>query len=295
MQLLYMMIAVLLALVRTSIVVENEGRDTWRHKVTNMVGGIEKTAVMILIKKIDVALGREIFQYTCAGTIIHQEYVLTTAHCLDNVALDDILVVAGENDMTKIYNMTTMEVITNGDASSHKVKRIAIHPQYLESPELHLDIALLELKSRIVLDRNTELARLPPPGINAYNNKDVNEGGWGYARKLPTVKRFVKYPNIPNKFEVERDVDCTRIFEAKSINFSPGLELCANEKGKISGDGFYGGGLIYRGWEYPIILAIHTATSDGTKVYRKTEDVLSWIDMEANIRFYLSKIYCTGC
>ena len=144
---------------------------------------------MILMKRDNRRYEEEKYEYECAGTIIGDKHILTAAQCVrcvDNndcdqsVAIGDMIVVAGEDDMAKLYD-DNMELITSGDASLHEVKRIIMHPNY-HYPDNKWDIALLELKTSIIFNNNIEAARLPPPGM-MYTKEWVKTGGWGSVRE----------------------------------------------------------------------------------------------------------------
>merc|ERR1719495_3011497 len=100
-----------------------------------MIGGQErrgKSAVMILLRSEHWRYEEEKYQYECAGTIISDKHILTAAQCVhsdQNVAIGDIMVVAGENDMANLYD-SNMELNPSGDASLHEVNRIMTHPNY---------------------------------------------------------------------------------------------------------------------------------------------------------------------
>ena len=143
-------LAWLLALVRASLTTQASDKSkSVNHHVPYMIGGREqrvRSAVMILFKREHQT--EEKYEYECAGTIVSDKHILTAAtclHCVDNndcdqnVARDDMMVVAGEDDMAKLYD-DDMELITSDDASLHKVKRIIIHPDYSYGMEPRIGI-----------------------------------------------------------------------------------------------------------------------------------------------------------
>ena len=273
MKLLY--VAVLLTLVEA--IITTQDMVTMKQS-EDMIGGdpmIVKSAVMILIRGWHQKVGKELHQYECAGTIIDQQFILTAAncfHCLDNddcshdkFSMSDILVVAGEHDMDKIYDKSIKDVKTSGNASSHEVKRIARHPNY-NFPKFKWDLALLELQTPVIIGATTEISRLPPPGMK-YEKKEVTVGGW-----------YGAHAHMVIDVEIESGFTCSQKFSSSSVNFDKNLQLCAGEEGR----GDSGGGVLFKGWGQPIVVGV--ATGKETSAYMKTEEALSWIDMESNIR-----------
>merc|ERR1719320_1344608 len=241
---------------------------------------------MILMKHENRRHEEEKYEYECAGTIIGDKHILTAAQCVwcvanndcdQSVAIGDMIVVAGEDDMAKLYD-DNMELITSGDASLHEVKRIVMHPKYTY-PDNKWDIALLELKTSLINDK-IGAARLPPPGM-MYAKEWVKTGGWG-SDSVPEQKHRIIEAYIKSEDE------CKQLFP--DINYSQDLQLCAKQQNfQCKGDKgarVLGAGLLFTQWEHPIVIGVVSGTRDtGCSLFStKTEEVLSWIDTETNIR-----------
>ena len=279
-------LAWLLALVRASLT--TQASKSVNHHVPYMIGGREqrvRSAVMILFKREHQT--EEKYEYECAGTIVSDKHILTAAtclHCVDNndcdqnVAIDDMMVAAGEDDMAKLYD-DDMELITSGDASLHEVKRIITHPDYSYEAN-KWDLAILELKTSLIFNDNIDAARLPPPGM-MYAKEWVKTGGWS-SDSVPEQKHRIIEAYIKSEDE------CKQLFP--DIDYSQDLQLCAKQQNfQCKGDKgarVLGAGLLFTQWEHPIVIGVVSGTRDtGCSVFStKTEEVLSWIDTETNIR-----------
>ena len=290
-------LAWLLALVRASLT--TQASKSVNHHVPYMIGGREqrvRSAVMILFKREHQT--EEKYEYECAGTIVSDKHILTAAtclHCVDNndcdqnVAIDDMMVAAGEDDMAKLYD-DDMELITSGDASLHEVKRIITHPDYIHGAK-KWDLALLELKTSLIFNDNIDAARLPPPGMN-YTKEWLKTGGWD-SGDTETVGMNSRDGIPAQKHRIietwtKSEDECKELFP--DVNYSQDLHLCAKQHNILckgdKGARVAGAGVMFTQWEHYIVIGVVSATSTtGCSVFfTKTEEVLSWIDMEASIR-----------
>ncbi|XP_066931218.1 chymotrypsinogen B-like [Clytia hemisphaerica] len=111
---------------------------------------------------------------TCGGTILSNNWIMTSSHCIDeNPTL--IAVVAGAHTMNG-----TME-------SSQQIRRAIrhiLHPNYRRS-DLYADIALIEIYKPFWFNDRVNKASLP--GFNDYPPVGTwcYTAGWGYTQYDP--------------------------------------------------------------------------------------------------------------
>ena len=126
----------------------------------------------------------------CGGTLISDQWVLTSHRCMDNSnpiwRNGSMQVVLGGYVFPPNYQ-TGNEVTENyGLEKVVGVKKIVRHPY---GGLLAYDIALLKMDSRITFSRNVFPACVPGPDykLDDYIYKTVNATGWGLTKTVPTL------------------------------------------------------------------------------------------------------------
>ncbi|KAJ8921894.1 hypothetical protein NQ315_008527 [Exocentrus adspersus] len=137
--------------------------------------------------------------WLCAGTLISNQFVLTSAHCtsLPNVGPVRVVRVG-----TNVLNPRREQ-----DYSDLTISRVVVHPYY-ETPSSYNDIALLKLQRKVQFSRNT----LPACLNSAFNvNLATNTllaVGWGRMEYNGSASNDLRQ----DRLRIVRNRECNRSY-----------------------------------------------------------------------------------
>ncbi|XP_022916351.1 trypsin delta-like [Onthophagus taurus] len=217
-----------------------------------------------------VAIEREIikdffYKFTCGGSIISEQHILTAAHCI----FKNSRVRIGTSSIISVFAQTVF------------VDVYYKHPNYTTVDNVaYNDIAILKLKSKITFnDKNINKINLPV--ANSEPNYSINATltGWGM---------FFPYLRIPSLWLMKADVpiisneDCVKSWENLSLPTTiRETNLCTLVKGdpKTACSGDSGGPLVQNNTLIGIVsFGINNcATRGAPSVYTKVSRFVDWI------------------
>ncbi|KAH8393476.1 hypothetical protein KR200_002163, partial [Drosophila serrata] len=162
-------------------------------------------------------------RYIGGGSLIAANVVLTAAHILNGIGEDDLLVRAGEWNVS-----TTEEIYGHIDLG---VKKVISHLKF-NNYSGQYDIALLILKAHFPVQANIRTVCLPSQNTS-FVGRHCLFNGWG-----PKEADSKDYPNVLKKIDVNM-IDKTACQRKFGRNVSPYL-ICAeslNRRASCKGDG----------------------------------------------------------
>ena len=169
----------------------NAGSNDHEHRQMRIINGQDSSAdehpyvvMIIFCPRLSTSCNQ------CGGAIIHQEFIITAAHCLDDnhVKLYVRLMYDGPKD--RRYYQYGLPI----SKTSSKNERVIVHPEFSRQT-VDNDIALIHMPELALIVKDENILNLPN-SMPAVNQKVV-VAGWGWTD--PDIETLPDYWSVRKK------------------------------------------------------------------------------------------------
>ncbi|XP_076245966.1 transmembrane protease serine 9-like [Calliopsis andreniformis] len=175
-------------------------------------------------------------KYTCGGTLISLQHVLTAAHCVNNI----------QNSVPIEVRLGDVDI----KSTTYNVQRIPIsdiisHPEYRRHSVYH-DVAIIKLKTKVQMSNSAKpicLETKPVNSLSMTSDTSLVAVGWGTTGVAEnTSDKLMRTPSLslvnkeecrkyyPESFRLSRGIDDT-MFCARDNNSSRRSDACYGDSG----------------------------------------------------------------
>jgi len=106
------------------------------------------------------------FCHVCGGTIISPAWILTSAHCVSSVPIEEMGILLGDHNL---YELSYEQKFVR---AAEKV----VHPDFSEPTILNNDIGLVRLENEVAFTKFISPLCLPPPGETGFGTSAYGDG-----------------------------------------------------------------------------------------------------------------------
>ncbi|KAL6485028.1 hypothetical protein MHYP_G00070730 [Metynnis hypsauchen] len=155
--------------------------------------------------------------HMCGGMLIKNNYVLTSAHCVDNIDCSQnnrLEVILGAHNLKK-HEMFQQRI---------KVMKCIKHPSYIQK-EYHHDIMLVKLKTKAKINKFVKVIALPEKNKKIPANQKCSIAGWGMKAPNSSASHVLQEVTLKLQFNFE----CRNIWQTY---FDPEHMICTASDGK---------------------------------------------------------------
>ncbi|XP_017326427.1 granzyme F isoform X1 [Ictalurus punctatus] len=148
-------------------------------------------------------------KHECGGFLIRDDYVLTAAHCVDNIdhsGKDKLEVLLGAHNINQ----------KESQQQRIQVQKYILHPCY-ERGERPNDIMLLKLKSKAKENKSVKVIGLPKKDKNLPARQECSIAGWGKTKQNSAESSVLQEVKLKVQFNFECRKIWEKYFDTKSM------------------------------------------------------------------------------